>query len=43
LKQRLGELGAEIVAGGPAELAEYARGESRLFGKLIAAAGIPKE
>lgn len=42
-KQRLTELGAEIVAGGPSELAGYVRAESALFGKLIAAAGIPKE
>jgi tripartite-type tricarboxylate transporter receptor subunit TctC len=40
---RLTEVGAEIVAAGPKELSAYARNESALFGKLIAAAGIPKE
>lgn len=40
--QRLTEVGAEIVAAGPAELTAYTRSESALFGKLIAA-GIPKE
>ena len=43
VKQRLNELGADVVAGGPPELASYAREEGRLFGKLIARAGIPKE
>lgn len=42
-KRRLTELGAEVVAGGPDELTAYARGESALFGKLVSAAGIPKE
>jgi tripartite-type tricarboxylate transporter receptor subunit TctC len=42
-KQRLNELGAEVVAGGPEELSAFARRESELFGKIIAAAGIPKE
>jgi tripartite-type tricarboxylate transporter receptor subunit TctC len=42
-KQRLSELGAEVIAGGPGELAEFARKESELFGKIITAAGIPKE
>lgn len=42
-KGRLTEVGAEIVAAGPKELSAYARKESALFGKLIAAAGIPKE
>lgn len=42
-KNRLTGLGAEIIAGGPADLTAYARGEYQLFGKLIAAAGIPKE
>ena len=42
-KGRLTEVGAEIVAAGPKELSAYARNESALFGKLIAAAGIPKE
>lgn len=42
-RQRLTELGAEIVAGGPAELAAYARTEGQLFGKLVSAAGIAKE
>ncbi|MBI4196117.1 MAG: tripartite tricarboxylate transporter substrate binding protein [Betaproteobacteria bacterium] len=41
--QRLTEVGAEVVAGGPADLSAYMRNESGLFGKLIAAAGIPKE
>lgn len=41
--QRLTEVGAEVVAAGPGELSAYARTESELFGKLIAAAGIPKE
>lgn len=41
--QRLTEVGADVVAGGPAELSAYTRDESKLFGKLIAAAGIPKE
>ncbi|MBI4203480.1 MAG: tripartite tricarboxylate transporter substrate binding protein [Betaproteobacteria bacterium] len=43
VKQRLTEVGAEVVAAGPAELGAYMRNESALFGKLIAAAGIPKE
>jgi tripartite-type tricarboxylate transporter receptor subunit TctC len=42
-KQRLNELGAEVVAGGPEELSAFARRESELFGKIIAATGIPKE
>ena len=42
-KQRLNDLGLDLVAGSPAELAEYARAESRLFGKLMAAAGVEKE
>jgi tripartite-type tricarboxylate transporter receptor subunit TctC len=42
-KQRLNELGAEVVAGGPGELADFARKEGELFGRIIAAAGIPKE
>lgn len=42
-KKRLTEVGAEVVAGGPAALRDYARNESALFAKLIAAAGIPKE
>jgi tripartite-type tricarboxylate transporter receptor subunit TctC len=42
-KQRLTEVGAEVVAAGPGELGAYARNEGELFGKLIAAAGIPKE
>jgi tripartite-type tricarboxylate transporter receptor subunit TctC len=42
-KQRLTDVGAEVVAAGPGELSAYARNESALFGKLIAAAGIPKE
>ncbi len=42
-RQRMADLGAEVVAGGPAELAAYTRNESALFGKIIAAAGIPKE
>lgn len=42
-RRRLTELGAEIVAGGPEALAAYAREESRLFARLVAAAGIPKE
>ena len=41
--QRLTEVGAEVVAGGPAELAAYTRSESELFGRLISTAGIPKE
>ncbi|HXF65294.1 MAG TPA: tripartite tricarboxylate transporter substrate binding protein [Burkholderiales bacterium] len=42
-RRRLTELGAEIVAGGPEALAAYTREESRLFARLVAAAGIPKE
>jgi len=42
-KRRLTELGAEVVAGGPDALTAYARSESALFGKLVSAAGIPKE
>lgn len=42
-KQRLNELGAVVVAGGPEELAAFARQESDVFGKIITAAGIPKE
>lgn len=42
-KQRLNDLGLDLVAGSPADLAEYARTESRLFGKLMAAAGVEKE
>jgi tripartite-type tricarboxylate transporter receptor subunit TctC len=41
--QRMADLGAEVVAGGPAELVAYTRNESELFGRIIAAAGIPKE
>lgn len=41
--QRLNELGAVVVAGGPEELAAFARQESDVFGKIITAAGIPKE
>lgn len=41
--QRLTEVGAEVVAGGPVELTAYTRGENELFGKLISAAGVPKE
>lgn len=42
-RQKLNDLGLDLVHGTPGELAEYARTESRLFGKLIAAAGIEKE
>lgn len=42
-KKRLNDVGAEVVAAGPAELAAYTRNESALFAKLIATAGIPKE
>ena len=42
-KKRLNDVGAEVVAAGPAELAAYTRSESALFAKLIATAGIPKE
>lgn len=42
-RQRLNELGAEVIAGGPGELGAFAHKESELFGKIIAAAGIPKE
>ena len=42
-KQRLNDLGLDLVLGTPAQMAEYARAESRLFGKLIATAGIEKE
>ncbi len=42
-KQRLNELGLDLVAGTSAQLTEYARNESRLFGKLMSAAGVEKE
>ncbi len=42
-RRRLTEVGLEIVAAGPAELAAYARREHALFGRLIAASGIEKE
>lgn len=42
-RQRLNELGLDLVQGSPADMADYARSESRLFGKLMAAAGIEKE
>jgi tripartite-type tricarboxylate transporter receptor subunit TctC len=42
-KQRIAELGADIIAAGPAELAAYTRRESALFGKAVAAAKIEKE
>ncbi len=42
-RQKLTEVGADIVAAGPAELIAYTRRESALFGKLVAAAGISRE
>jgi len=42
-KQHIAELGAEVVAGGPAELVAYTRNESELFAKAVAAGNIPKE
>lgn len=42
-KQRLTDLGLDLVQGTPADMAEFARNESRLFAKLMAAAGIEKE
>jgi tripartite-type tricarboxylate transporter receptor subunit TctC len=42
-KQRLSELGLDLVLSGPSELAAHARAESKLLAKLVAAAGIPKE
>ena len=42
-KQRLVELGLDLVLTGPAELAAHARAESRLLARLVAAAQIPKE
>ena len=42
-KKRLNDLGLDLVVSPPAELAAYAQNESRLFGKLMAKAGIVKE
>lgn len=42
-KQRLNELGLDLVHGTPADMADFARNESRLFAKLMSAAGIEKE
>ena len=42
-KQRLTELGLDLVLAGPAELLAHTRAESRLLGKLVEAAAIPKE
>ena len=42
-KQRLTEQGAEVVAGGPAELGAFVRRESAVLEKIIKTAGIPKE
>lgn len=42
-KQRLNDLGLDLVAGPPAELTAYAQKESRLFGTLMMKAGIEKE
>jgi len=42
-KRRLNELSLDLVHGTPAQLAEYAGNESRLFAKLMATAGIEKE
>ncbi len=42
-KQRLNDLGLDLVQGTPGDMAEYARSESRLFAKLMATAGIEKE
>jgi tripartite-type tricarboxylate transporter receptor subunit TctC len=42
-KQRLNDLGLDLVLGGPDALAAHARAESRLLAKLVAAAGIEKE
>ena len=42
-KQRLNDLGLDLVGSPLAELTAYAQKESRLFGKLMAKAGIEKE
>jgi tripartite-type tricarboxylate transporter receptor subunit TctC len=42
-KKRLNDLGLDLVVSPPAELTAYAQKESRLFGKLMAKAGIVKE
>ncbi len=42
-RQRVGELGAEVVASTPEEFAAYTHNESELFAKAVAAGGIPKE
>lgn len=42
-KRRLNDLGLDLVLTPPAELAAFTREESRLFAKLMAAAGIEKE
>lgn len=42
-RQRLTDQGAEVIAGGPADLAAFTRHESALFAKIIREAGIPPE
>ena len=42
-KQRLTDLGLDLVLAGPAELAAHARRESSLLAKLVESAAIPKE
>lgn len=42
-RQRLNDLGLDLVVTPPAELSAYAQQESKLFGKLMSAAGIEKE
>ena len=41
-RQRLNDLGLDLVASPPAELTAYAQKESRHFGKPMAKAGIEK-
>jgi tripartite-type tricarboxylate transporter receptor subunit TctC len=42
-RRRLTDVGLDLVAAGPAELAAYARREHALFGRLMGTAGIEKE